>query len=86
MGTVGLADVRQAGAGGALMFFQLYVFKNRAFVRQLVQRKPLCRRQSYPKTAEPNNAAILTNFLGSFCFKSKTAPANFHCSARPCQQ
>ncbi|EIE24931.1 glycolate oxidase [Coccomyxa subellipsoidea C-169] len=37
MGTVGLADVRQAGAGGPLMFFQLYVFKNRAFVRQLVQ-------------------------------------------------
>ncbi|KAK9918957.1 hypothetical protein WJX75_008310 [Coccomyxa subellipsoidea] len=37
MGTVGLADVRQAGVGGALMFFQLYVFKNRGFVRQLVQ-------------------------------------------------
>ena len=41
MGTVGLADVRQAGVGGALMFFQLYVFKNRGFVRQLVQRERL---------------------------------------------
>lgn len=39
MGTVGLADVRQAGAGGPLMFFQLYVFRNRGFVRQLVQRE-----------------------------------------------
>lgn len=39
MGTVGLADVRQAGAGGPLMFFQLYVLKIRGFVRQLIQRE-----------------------------------------------
>ncbi|CAL8464246.1 g3781 [Coccomyxa elongata] len=37
MGTVPLADVRQAGAGGPLMFFQLYVFKDREFVKRLVQ-------------------------------------------------
>ena len=45
MGTVPLADVRQAGAGGPLMFFQLYVFKDRDFVKRLVQRElpPLCR-------------------------------------------
>lgn len=41
MGTVPLADVRQAGAGGPLMFFQLYVFKDRGFVKRLVQRELL---------------------------------------------
>lgn len=39
MGTVGLADVRQAGAAGPLMLFQLYVFKERDFVKQLIQRE-----------------------------------------------
>ena len=38
MGTVGLADVRQAGASGPMMMFQLYVFKERDFVKQLIQR------------------------------------------------
>lgn len=41
MGTMPLADVRQAGTGGPLMFFQLYVFKDREFVKRLVQRE-LC--------------------------------------------
>lgn len=39
MGTIPLADVRQAGAGGPLMIFQLYVFKNRDFVRRILQRE-----------------------------------------------
>ena len=39
MGTVGLADVRQAGAAGPLMMFQLYVFKERDFVKQLIERE-----------------------------------------------
>lgn len=38
MGTVGLADVRKAGASGPMMMFQLYVFKERDFVKQLIQR------------------------------------------------
>ena len=38
MGTVELAEVRQAGAAGPMMMFQLYVFKERNFVKQLVQR------------------------------------------------
>ncbi len=39
MGTVELAEVRQAGAAGPLMMFQLYVFKERGFVKQLIQRE-----------------------------------------------
>jgi hypothetical protein len=37
MGTVPLADVREAGRGGPLMLFQLYIFKDHAFVQRLVQ-------------------------------------------------
>ncbi|CAL5227017.1 g9910 [Coccomyxa viridis] len=37
MGTVELAEVREAGAAGPLMMFQLYVFKERDFVKQLIQ-------------------------------------------------
>ncbi len=38
MGTVELAEVRRAGKAGPMMMFQLYVFKERGFVKQLVQR------------------------------------------------
>ena len=45
MGTVELAEVRQAGAAGPLMMFQLYVFKERDFVKHLIQRETqACRR------------------------------------------
>ena len=38
MGTVPLAEVREAGRDGPLMFFQLYVIKDRAFTKGLIQR------------------------------------------------
>jgi len=37
MGTVGLKDVRSAGSAAPLMFFQLYVLKDRDFTRNLIQ-------------------------------------------------
>ena len=41
MGTVPLAEVREAGREGPLMLFQLYVFKDRDFTRGLIQRAPM---------------------------------------------
>ena len=46
MGTVELAEVRKAGAAGPLMMFQLYVFKERDFVKQLIQREMHARTRS----------------------------------------
>ncbi len=46
MGTVELAEVREAGAAGPLMMFQLYVFKERDFVKQLIQREMHARTRS----------------------------------------
>ena len=45
MGTAPLADVREAGraAGSPLMLYQLYVFKDREFTRQMVQSAQSCR-------------------------------------------
>lgn len=40
MGTVGLKDVRSAGSAAPLMFFQLYVLKDRDFTRNLIQGWP----------------------------------------------
>lgn len=37
MGTVGLKDVCNAGRGAPLMFFQLYVLKDREFTKMIVQ-------------------------------------------------
>lgn len=40
MGTVGLADVAEAGRQAPILLFQLYVIKDRAFTLSLIRSRP----------------------------------------------